>query len=200
VDQVVDALEALAHADRPGHRRAVDLQDRLDLVQQLQRLANLAVELVDEGDDGGVTQAADFQQLDGLLFHALGGVDHHDGGVDRGQHAVGVFGEILVARGVEQVEDAVAVGELHHRTRHRNAALALHLHPVGGGELAALLGLDRAGHLDRAAEQQQLFGQRGLAGVGVGDDREGAAFGDVARERRGAGLGRGGGGGGIHRG
>jgi serine/threonine protein kinase len=42
---------------------------------------------------------------------------------------------------------------------------------VAGG----LAALDRAGHLDRAAEQQQLFGQRGLAGVGVGNDGEGAA-------------------------
>ena len=51
----------------------------------------------------------------------------------------------------------------------------------GGGAKtgAALLaaGLHRAGKLDRAAEQQQLLGQRGLARVGVGDDREGAAAG-----------------------
>ena len=36
--QVVDADEALAHADRPGHRRALDAQDRLDFVEQFQRL------------------------------------------------------------------------------------------------------------------------------------------------------------------
>ena len=35
-----------------------------------------------------------------------------------------------------------------------------------------LAALDGAGHLDRAAEQQQLLGERGLAGVGVRDDRE----------------------------
>ena len=40
------------------------------------------------------------------------------------------------------------------------------------------LRLDLAGELDGAAEQQQLFGQRGLAGVRVRDDREGAAAGD----------------------
>jgi len=187
---VVHALKALAHADRPGHRRAVNFQDRFDLIQQFQRLAYLAVHLVDVGDDGGVAQAAHFQQLDGLLFHAFRRVDHHDGGVHRGQHAVGVFGKVLVAWGIEQVEHAVAVRELHHRTRHRNAALALDLHPVGGGVTPALARLDRAGHLDRAAEQQQLLGQRGLAGVGVGNDREGAAFLDVARQMRGAGLGR----------
>ena len=35
-----------------------------------------------------------------------------------------------------------------------------------------LASLDRAGQLDGAAEQQQLLGQRGLAGVRVRDDRE----------------------------
>ena len=39
---------------------------------------------------------------------------------------------------------------------------------------AFALGADLSGELDRAAEQQQLFGQRGLAGVGMRDDREGA--------------------------
>ena len=44
----------------------------------------------------------------------------------------------------------------------------------------ALSRLDRAGELDRTAEKQQLLGQRRLAGVGVGDDGEGAPAGDLA--------------------
>jgi hypothetical protein len=116
-------MEALAHADRPGHRRAMQLQHRFDLVEQFQRIAHFAVHLVDEGDDRRVAQAADFEQLDGLFFDALGRVDHHHGGIDGGQHAVGVFREILVAGGVEQVDDAIVIAELHHRAGHRNAAL-----------------------------------------------------------------------------
>ena len=34
--------------------------------------------------------------------------------------------------------------------------------------------LDRAGEVDGAAVEQELLGERGLAGVGVRDDREGA--------------------------
>ena len=91
------------------------------------------------------------------------------------QRAVGVVGKVLVAGRVEQVEDVVAILEGHHRGDDRDAALALDLHPVGARLHAVLLGLDLAGQLDRAAEQQQLFGQRRLAGVGVRDDRESAA-------------------------
>ena len=76
-----------------------------DLVQQLERVLRLAVHLVDEGDDRDVAQAADLEQLQGLRLDALGGVQHHDRGVGGGQRAVGVLGEVLVARRVEQVED-----------------------------------------------------------------------------------------------
>ena len=47
------------------------------------------------------------------------------------------------------------------------------------GGLAAL---DRAGHLDGAAEQQQLLGERGLAGVRVRDDRERASPSDLGSQ------------------
>jgi hypothetical protein len=40
----------------------------------------------------------------------------------------------------------------------------------------------RARKLDCAAEEQQFFGERGLARVRVGNDGEGAAAGDVAQE------------------
>jgi len=90
------------------------------------------------------------------------------------ERAVGVLREVLVARRVEQVEDAAAVLEGHHRGDDRDAALALDVHPVRAGLGAVVLGLDLAGELDGAAEQQQLLGQRRLAGVRVGDDGEGA--------------------------
>src|SRR5581483_1435686 len=51
-----DAAEVPARAQRPGHRRALDAQNTFDLVQQFQRVAALAIQLVDEGDDGGVAQ------------------------------------------------------------------------------------------------------------------------------------------------
>ena len=89
-----------------------------------------------------------------------------------------------MARGVEQVDDVVPVAELHHRARHRDAALLLDLHPVGGGVPGGLAALHGAGHLDGAAEEKELLGERCLARVGVGDDGERAAVFNVAHERR----------------
>src|SRR4051794_28564824 len=72
--------------------------------------------------------------------------------------------------------------EGHHRRADRDAALALDRHPVGARPTALAARLDLAGELDRAAEQQQLFGQRRLARVGVRDDRKGAPARDFVGE------------------
>ncbi len=46
---------------------------------------------------------------------ALRRVDHHDGGIDGRERAIGVFREVFVARCVEQVEHKVLELEGHHR-------------------------------------------------------------------------------------
>src|SRR5262249_25503902 len=102
------AGEVAAAAERPSRRRSVERERLLDLVEQFEWIAALAVHLVDEGEDGYVAQPADLEQLAGARLDALGGVDHHDGGIDRGERAVGVLGEVLVAGRIQQVEHAAA--------------------------------------------------------------------------------------------
>ncbi|MGY4454748.1 hypothetical protein ACVWZR_009408 [Bradyrhizobium sp. i1.3.1] len=174
IGNVIGAEEIAAAADRPGHRRGVERERLLDLVEQLEHVAALAVHLVDEGDDRNVAQAADFEQLSGARLDALGSVDHHDGGVDGRERTVGVLRKVLVARRVQQIEHETLELERHDRGHDRDAALALDLHPVRTGVAPLALGLDLAGEIDGAAEQQQFLGQRGFARVRVGDDREGA--------------------------
>ncbi len=104
--QIVGAGEIRRAPDRPCHRRGVERQCRRDFVKQLEDIAALAVHLVDECDDRDVAQAANLEQLAGARLDALGGVDHHHRGIHCCQRAVGVLGEVLVARRVEQVEHA----------------------------------------------------------------------------------------------
>ncbi len=189
--QVHDALETATRAGRPVERGGIQGELGGDLVQQGERILGLAVHLVDEGQDGDVAKAADLEQLERLRLDALGGVQHHHGRVRRGQGAVGVFREVLVARGVQQVHHQTIVLEGHHAGRDRDAALALDLHPVRAG--AALLAArpHGAGQADGPRGVQQVFRQRGLAGVGVGDDGEGAPPGGLGgRGGRGHGGGR----------
>ena len=81
-----------------------------------------------------------------------------------------------MARRIQQVDDVLGIGELHHRGRDRNTPLLLQRHPVRGRVPAGLAALHGTGELDRAAVQQQFFGQRRFAGIRMRDDRKGAAF------------------------
>ena len=103
---------------------------------------------------------------------ALAAVDEHHRAVGRGERAVGVLAEVVVAGRVEQVHVMVAVRELQHARGDRDPALALHRHPVAGRRSLAPPLLDRAGQVDGSSVEQELLGQRRLARVGVGDDGE----------------------------
>src|SRR3546814_1683082 len=98
-NQVHHALQALAHADRPGHRRALDAEHAFDFFEQVDRVAAFAVELVDEGHDRRVAHAAHLHPLDRALLDALGHVDDHQRRVHRGKHAGGVLAAVGVAGG-----------------------------------------------------------------------------------------------------
>ena len=147
----------------------------LQLLAQLEGVPGLPVHLIDEGEDGDVPQAADLKELPRLGLHALGGVDDHDGGIGGHEGAVGVLGEVLVARGVQDVDAEAVVLELHDGGCDGDTALLLDLHPVGGGGPGVLFALDHPGLGDGPAVEQELFRQGGLARVGVGDDGEGSS-------------------------
>ena len=165
--QVHHAGKALAAGGGPVERRGIQLQPVLNLVQQVDRLQRLAVHLVDEGHDGDVTQAADFKQFERLRLDAFRRVQNHDGAVGGGQGAVGVFGEVFVARRVEQVEDEVLKLERHDRGRNRDAPVTFDLHPVGPCAPGFAARSHFPGCPNGAASQKQVLRQRGLAGVRV---------------------------------
>ncbi len=173
--KLINPFKAFTHADRPSHWRALNFQYTFHFVQQFDRFAAFAVQLVDKGQNRRIAQAADFHQFDGSILYTLGDVDHHQSRVHRGQSAVSIFREVFVARRVQQIDDAIVVFELHHRRGDGNAAFLFHLHPVGGGMTRGFSAFNRAGQLNRAAEQQQFFGDSGFSRVGMRDDREGSA-------------------------
>ena len=180
-DAVVHPAELLPRAEGPGDGVRLDAEDAFELVHEVERGLCRAVHLVHEGEDGDAAHAADLEELPGALLDALGRVDDHDDGVDGGEHAVGVLGEVLVAGGVEEVDDLAAVFELQEGGGDGDAALLFELHPVGGGGALLAAGADGAGELDGAAVEEELLGEGGLAGVRVRDDREGAAAGDFGK-------------------
>ena len=154
---VVNTLEVLAAADGPVHGVGLDAQLPFHLVQQVEGVPGLPVHLVDEGENGDVAHGADLEQLPGLGLHALGAVNHHDGGVRSHKGTVGVLGEVLVTGGVQNVDAVALVLKLHDRAGDGDTTLLFNLHPVGGGGPGIFLALDHTGLGNGAAVQQEFF-------------------------------------------
>ena len=130
VIKVINALKVATHANRPGHRRTLDIQYRFNFIHHLNGITDIAIHFVDESEDRRGAQTTHFHQFNGAILNTFGAVDHHQGRVNRRKRTVGIFREVFVTRCIQQIDDAAAVGELHHRGRYRDPPLLLHLHPV----------------------------------------------------------------------
>ncbi|MNT05226.1 hypothetical protein D3C72_1398390 [compost metagenome] len=150
--EVVDALEQLTAADRPGDWGTGNFQLALHFVHHFHWVTDVTVEFVHEGQDRRIAQTGHFHQLTGTIFYTFRGVDHHQTAVNGRQRTVGIFGEVFVTRGVKQVHQAVVIRELHYGSGNRNTTLLFHLHPVGFRVLARATAFYRTGGLNCLSE------------------------------------------------
>ena len=111
---VVDTLEALTHVDGPGEGAHSDLQLLLQFIEDVERIATLAVELIDKDDHRRAAHATHLHQTACLRLDTLGGIHHDDHRVDCRQRAKRILGEVLVTRCVQNVDLIVAIVEPHH--------------------------------------------------------------------------------------
>src|SRR5699024_5146264 len=84
-----------------------------------------------------------------------------------------VLGEILVPRGVQNIDAVSVILELQHRRSYRDTSLLLDLHPVRHRVPGRRLSLYGACQINGASVQQKFFRQGSLAGIRVGDDGKG---------------------------
>ena len=184
-DRLEDLGDAGAVLGRgEDHLLAGDRQDALELLHDDLRLGRRQVDLVEDRDD---RQALAHREVDvgqGLGLDALGRVDDEDRPLAGLEAAADLVAEVDVAGRVDEVEavdQAVVRGvlEADGPGLDRDALLALEVHRVE--DLAGHLpGLDRVRHLE------QPVGERGLAVIDVGDDREVAQA--LLGDRHGAGV------------
>ena len=168
LQQIVDAEAGLGrHLDGLGR---VDADHVLDLLADPVGIGRGQVDLVQDRDDlvVGVDRVIGVGQR--LRLDALAGIDHQQRALAGGQRAADLVGEVDMARRVHQIEHvglAVERGVVEpHRLRlDGDAALALDVHGIE--HLVVELALAH-----RATAHQQPIGQRALAVVDMGDDRE----------------------------
>ena len=105
---VIDALECLTGADGPVYRAGGNTKLILDIVQQFKDIHRFPVHLIDKGKNGDMAHGADLEKLPGLSLHALTAVNNHNCGIRSHQGTVGVLGEVLMSRSIQNV-DTIAV-------------------------------------------------------------------------------------------
>ena len=133
---------------------------------------------------GGRPRSKAFLQHEaGLRQRALGGIDEQHHAVDHRQHPLHFAAEVGVARGVDDVDEHVAVVHGGVLGQDGDAALALELvavhRPLGHALVVA----------EHPALAEHRVDERGLAVIDVGDDRDVAAL-RVDDRRRGGLRGR----------
>ena len=112
---VEHATKGRAVAEGPDDGRGLESEDGFEFVEEFKGVARGAVALVHKRENRDAAATADFEEFAGLRLDALGCVDDHDNGIDCGEDAIGVFGEIFVTRSVEEVDGATGVVELEDR-------------------------------------------------------------------------------------
>ena len=170
---VVNTAEFLSRTDRPVDRAGCNAELFFDLVEQLEGIVRIAVHLVDEGKDRDVAHDTDFKQLSGLCLDTLRCIDNHDGGIGCHQGTVRILREVLVSRGIQNVDAVAVVIELQNGRGNGNTTLFLDLHPVGYGMARSRFSFYGTGEIDRSSVQQEFLSQCGFTGIRVGNDGKG---------------------------
>ena len=172
---VDDRLENLRNALAflgAGENRAVGVEadDVVDLPAHFVRLRARQVDLVDDRNDLEVVLDREIRVGQRLRLDTLRRVDEQQRALARRQRPRDLVREVDVAGRVDQIEDVVlavvgAVGQPNGVRLDGDAALALEVHAVEDLRL-------HLARLEGARQFEQAVGQRRLAVVDVGDDRE----------------------------
>ena len=173
---VIYSLKVFTTANRPVDRTGADAQHVLNLVHQLKRVSRFTIHLVDEGEDRDTPHDTDLEQLDGLGLNTLGSVNNHDRAVGRHEGTVGILREVLMSRGVQDVNAVVVILKLHNGRGNGNTSLLLDLHPVGNRVLRGLSAFYGTSQIDGTSVEKKFLSQGCLTCIRVGNDRKGSSF------------------------
>jgi hypothetical protein len=175
MDEVDVALERLGGADRDLERRDLLAERRAQRVEGSPRVGVLPVALVDEEARGAPRRAAQADRLLEAGLDARRGVHDEQRPVDRGEALDHVRDEVGIAGGVDERDPGPVVLERADREAQRLPALLLLGVVVEVGRAV----VDAPEPRDRPGAEEQLLGERRLAGAGVAGQDDASQVGQV---------------------
>ena len=173
---VIHALKIMAATDGPVNGTGTDSQHLFNFIQKSVRISGLSIKLIDEGENGDMPHNTDFKELNGLGLHTLCSVNDHHRTVSRHQGSIGILREILVSRGIQNINAFSVIVKLKHGGGYGNSPFLLNLHPVGNRMLCGLSSLYRSCQIDGTTIEKKLLRKGSFSCVRVGNNRKGSSF------------------------
>lgn len=112
--EMINVFEQFVVVDRSGNWCVVDFQFVFDFIQQFYWIVDIMVKFVYKGEDWCIVQMGDFYQFMGLIFDVFCCVNYYQVVVYCCQGMVGIFGEVFVFWGIQQVYQVVMIWELYY--------------------------------------------------------------------------------------
>ena len=173
---VIHALKIMTATDGPVNRTGTNSQHLFNFIQKSIRISGLSIKLIDEGENGDMSHNTDLKELNGLGLHTLCAVNDHHRTVCRHQGSIGILREILVPRGIQNINALSVIVKLKHGGGYGNSSFLLNLHPVGNRMLCGLSSLYRSCQIDGTTIEKKLLCKGGFSCVRVGNNRKGSSF------------------------
>jgi len=167
-EQVDEPGELLALPDRDGHGHGMGAELVAHGGQRPFEIRSQPVHLVDAGELGHAVGHGLAPDRLGLGLHPGHGAKNADRAVQDPKRSFHLDGEIHMTRGVDDIDLMVAPGTRGASRGNGDAAFLFLGHEIHGGR--AFVHFAHA--VDLAGVIENAFGQRGLAGVDVGNDTD----------------------------
>lgn len=113
--KVVNVFKQFVVVNWLGDWCIVDFQFVFNFIEQFYWVVDIMVKFVYKGEDWCVVQMGNFYQFMGMIFNIFCGVDNYQVVVYCCQGTIGIFREVFVFWGVEQVNQVIVIWKLYYR-------------------------------------------------------------------------------------
>ena len=173
---VIYTFEFFSGTDRPVDRIRCDSQFIFNIIKKLKRIICITVHLIDKCKNRNMAHYAYLKQLTCLRLYSFACINHHDCGIRRHKCTVSILREILMSRGIQNIDTVSVIVKLQHRRGDRNTSLLLDLHPVRHRMSCCCLSFYGTGKIDGSSVKQELLRQSRLTCIRMGNDSECTPF------------------------
>jgi len=171
---IIDPFKLRTVIDGPTQRAYFDKQLFFNVIQKIKGVIGRAVHFVDKNDYGCLATATDTHELFGLRFNPFGRIDDNNHTIDGCECPKSIFLKILVTRCVQNIDLISVEFKTHYRGSHRNTALPLNLHKVGGCTLFNFIAFNSSCNMDGTSEKEEFFGKRCFPRIRVTHNTKGS--------------------------